>query len=568
MAKNLYSLQLLRSTTQLYADRAAAYAALSAKTAQDGVPVLARYLDGNDVKTLVGFYAVAEDISGGTGKNNYMTIIDVEGAAADVDALEQKIEAILGGGVSSANTVSNQLAALSGTPGASSADTSVEGAKAYADEKISQAVSALDYTGVTTGDGVYVTNVTENNGFVSATTATLPTVNDTASAKTFVTSVSEDKGEISATKGTITSSGKTIVLSDNADGGVNFEANVDGATIIIDENTGTMSVASSALVQYEGDDDTVQIGAVSDGKRIVSSPLTIQKVTSGLSEEVKEEYHLVGHSGNTIGDPVKIYKDSHIVSINYISDPADDHYQNLEYVYVNDSGVTSTTYVDMSQLVLEAEFASGLTIENHVARGVVDPTSETFLTVGAGGFKLSGVQGAINTAVGTAISGLDATVTAETANQHVSIQIDEVDGKLTAVTLTEANIANADDLAALSSKTVTAISGLTDEIETRQKIEGQSGDTYSANTGSSYISGATNMNDADIKLAEAIKDIDDIFVSGATMNGSGITASNHVLPFVIEASNTYSEDANAIHVATDANGAVTLSLGTLDCGTY
>lgn len=123
------------------------------------------------------------------------------------------------------------------------------------------------------------------------------------------------------------------------------------------------------------------------------------KTTTGLPEIIKERYSLVDADGNVYGDTVDIPKDSHIVSIHYITDSADTHYQNLEYKYIDVEGNEQTEYVDMSQLVLETEFSSGVSATGGVVHGVVDPQSETFLTVGADGFKLSGVQDAIDAAV-------------------------------------------------------------------------------------------------------------------------------------------------------------------------
>lgn len=638
----------------------------------DGTAILARYGSGNDVKTLVGFIYI-------NGENKSLTILDVDGAHADVEALRQEINAKLGDGVGSgeSETVTAQLEQLSGDTASTSADTSVEGAKRYADAKVSEAIDGLEYTGVTTGDGKVIVNVTEADGIVSGATAEVgglkltnyskgsdsgavantDSINqaisklenqvdaandaraaaidaldyeDEASAKTFVTKVDEANGVISTTKGTITSSGKTIVLTDNADGGVNFEANVDGTTIIIDENTGTMSVASSALVQYEGDEDTIHISEESQGVKTVSSYLTIQKVTTGLSAEVKEEYHLVGHSGTTIGDPVKIYKDSHIVSITYITDSGDTHYQNLEYQYIDASGNTQTTYVDISMLVLEAEFASGVTITDHVAHGVVDPTSENFLTVGADGFKLSGVQDAINTAVSNAVEGLDATVSNSGTSGHVGVEIVEEDGELTAVTVTENDIASQTKLDELSGKTVTAITSTNNSI-TATIDEAVGNKSYDIETDASKIkmtgftaaeSGFTSITSAST-VTEAVKAIEGVFldneevtaqalndlngrvdtvsgdvntisgnvttisgnvgtisgdvntlktsyISGVSVNGSATTVTDHVAGFNITSSSaaTTASTSNAIVVQTDANGNITLGLNYIDCGTY
>ena len=566
---NVQNVRFLRNGS-LYQDHAAALSGIQSEfnnnitsTAFDGTAILARYGSGNNVKTLVGFIYYV-------GENKSLTTIDIEGAASDVQALREEINSKLGD-ITSANTVSNQLAQLSGDTASTSGDTSVEGAKRYADAKIGEAIADLDYTGVTTGDGVYVTNVTEADGVIAATTATLPSVEDEASAKTVVISVSEDKGEISVSKGTITSTGKTIVLTDNADGGVNFEANVDGETIIIDENTGVMSVANSALIAYNGDDDTIQVSDTAQGVKTISSLLTIQKVTTGLSEEVKEEYRLVGASGNTFGDPVKIYKDSHIVSIDYISDPADAHYQNLEYVYVNNSGITSTTYVDMSELVLEAEFESGITVTNGIVHGVVDPTSETFLTVGADGFKLSGVQNAID-AVDDDIEELSAkTVTAITStNGSISASIDDAIGNKTYDINTDASkikmsgFTSTDVLSGISES-----DSITDAFEEVDAVI-----TANEQVISSSLNDLNNKIDTvsgDVEtLSGQVQTLESSGISGITMNGTAVTVSNNVAPVVINSatSATTAATTEAITVSTDANGNVTLGLAAIDCGTY
>lgn len=587
---NVQNVQFLRNR-EPFASREAALAQIeSAKSnAIDGTSLLARYSGGTGedffINTIVGYVAV-------NGNDKYLTIIDVEGSSADVEELRQEINAKLGNGVGSgaSETVTAQLTALSGNSSTdTSATTSVEGAKKYAYDLL----GTLDYTDTAVA-GSYVSEVTQSDGkIISTTKVELPSLTDTASAKTFVTSVSEDKGQIAVTKGTITSANKTITLTDNADGGVDFAANVDGTTIIIDENTGTMSVASSALVQYEGDDDTVQISAVQDGVRTVSSPLTIQKVTTGLSEIVKEEYRLIGASGNTIGAPVQIYKDSHIVSITYITEG--EHAQNLEYVYIDASGNTQTTYVDMSELVLETEFASGVTVTDGIAHGVVDPTSETFLTVGANGFKLSGVQDAID----AAFEALDADESGST--EHVSVRVEEADGKITAVTVAEDNIANADDLAELSGKTITAItsnnSSITATIDdavgnksynietdaSKIKMSGfTSTDVLSGITSSSSITEAFQEVDNVITenervTSQALNDLDgrlDVIESGyvetVKVNNVALTETSNAVNIEVESATSAmtATSTEAIVVDTDANGGITLGLAGIDCGYY
>lgn len=614
---NVQNVQFLRNR-EPFASREAALAQIeSAKSnAIDGSALLARYSTEESgatvIKTIVGYVAEYDS-------TKYLTIIDVEGGSEDVEELRQEILDILGEGVSSTNTVTDQLAALSGTTGASSAETSVEGAKAYAYDLI----GTLDYTDTAVA-GSYVSEVTQTDGkIISTTKVELPSFEDTASAKTFVTSVSEDKGQIAITKGTITSANKTITLTDNVDGGVDFAANVDGTTIIIDENTGTMSVASSALVQYEGDDDTVQISAVNEGVRTVSSPLTIQKVTTGLSANVKEEYHLVGHSGTTIGAPIQIYKDSALLSVALLhadysnpSDPVLPTYdktngwtdidataqtqanQALCYAYEDAEGEVIVAAVPVGSFINEQEFASGITWDStaNKVRGVVDPTSESFLTVGENGFKLAGVQDAIN----TAFEALDADESGSTT--HVSVRVEEEDGKITAVTVAEDNIANASDLAELSGKTITAITSSNGSIDadideavgnksydlvtdaSKIKMSGFTADAsgFTAITEASTVTEAVKAIETEVianeqttaaaltDLDERVDAIEDNFVSGITVNGSDATVTNNIAALTIDSATSAMTATNgeAIVVDTDANGGITLGIAGIDCGYY
>jgi hypothetical protein len=52
---------------------------------------------------------------------------------------------------------------------------------------------------------------------------------------------------------------------------------------------------------------------------------------------------------------------------------------------------------------------------------------------------------------------------------------------------------------------VASATALTAEIAARKAVDGQNGDTYAANTNTNFITGATSLNDADVKLDAAIK---------------------------------------------------------------
>ena len=614
---NVQNVRFLRNGS-LYATREAALTGLNGQTLsaeQDGSIILARYGSGNGVKTLVGLVYV-------NGENKSLTIFDIDGASADVDALRQEINAKLGEGVTSGNTVTDQLQALSGDTGDTSADTSIEGAKRYADELI----SGLDYTGVTTGDGVYVTNVTETDGIISATTAVLPDATTVSGDSKVVIDVTQDKGQITATAANLTGvklDGYTadtaatgdiastdtlgqalaklqtqVNATESAIDGLDYTGVTTGAgvyvTNVTEENgvvsattatlptvaaiseagkpitavsetlgevsatTGTInaeyvnvtgSTFSSTNVQaaleeieteYKAADEAIVGDATTSGDtlgkledrvenlEVEAKEYSIVEVTTGLPETVKVRYQLEDADGNVSGATVDIPKDSHIVSINYIK--TGEHAQNLEYVYVDVSGNTQTTYVDMSELVLEAEFASGVTATDHVVHGVVDPTSEkdsnndSFLTVGANGFKVDGIKDEID----AKINALDATGGTQTVatGKHVAVEVIEADGKITAVTVVEDNIADADDLTqeiADRQSGDTELSnrlgnGVTTANTATAQLAALSGDSSTAQSGDTSVEGAKKY--ADAKLADVVGDLD------ATVTGA--TSGNHV----------------------------------------
>ena len=692
---NIQNVRFLRNGS-LYANRAAALERLSGQTLaaeQDGSLILARYGSGDNVKTLVGIVYF-------NGSNKSLTILDVEGASGDVEALRTEINNKLGTGVTSANTATAQLAALSGSNADTSATTSVAGAKKYADQKISDAIIALDYTGVTTGTGVYVTNVTEADGVVAATTATLPTVAAISETGKAIIAVAEDKGTVSATAGTINAeyvdvsysaitainvkgalaeiadeidamdkpadvvAGQVVTTVSETDGVVSeTKANVKdlqlggyskdssatgdiastdtinaalsklenkAAAITIANADGSINVTTGASgtdinVNIKSGERVIKLDANGDG---IYTDLDVVKITTGLPETVKERYELRDSSDVKIGESIDIPKDSHIVSISYIT--TGEHAQNLEYVYIDVSGNTQTTYVDMSKLVLEAEFESGVTATDGVVHGVVDPTSEkdsqstqeAFLTVDADGFKISGIKNeidrkinaldvtgdtaqdskyithineenglisiggraniseaklinyskgsdsgsvestdTINEAISklenqidSKVDALDATVSGETADGKVNVKVTETNGVITAVNVVGTDIASAN--------------ALTAEIAARKAVDGQNGDTYAANTSSSYISDATSLNDADVKLASALKSLSDATVNEVQVNGVALAETSNAVNVQISAAAGTGAASTPITVDTDSTGAVTLKLEGIDCGTY
>ena len=426
---------------------------------------------------------------------------------------------------------------------------------------IESVINAMDKA-ASAENGKVVTTVSEVDGVVSETKANVKDLQLGGYVKdTTATGDIASADTINAALSKLENKANAITIA-NADKSINVTTGATGTDINVNIKTSDPILAK-------------------DGGNGVYSTLNLVKIETGLPTTVKERYELQGINGAKIGQYIDIPKDSHIVSITYITDTADTYYQNLEYKYLDADGNEQTAYVDMSSLVLETEFKSGVTSTDGIVHGVVDSTSEkdsnndSFLTVGADGFKVDGIKDEIN----AKIAALDVTDTAA-AGQYVSA-VNEVDGK---VSMTRANISEAiltnyakgTDATAVAAtdsvneaisklenqvdkaksaattkvvggtdagnnmtivpttgddSSVTYTVNLTDvasraalgaEIAARKAVDGQAGQTYAANTGATYIADATSLNDADVKLDAALKAVSDKVDASKVTEGSSI----------------------------------------------
>lgn len=524
---NVQNVRFLRNGL-LYETRDAALAGLNGQTLaaeQDGSIILARYGSGNTVKTLVGFVYV-------NGENKSLTIFDIEGASGDVEKLRQEINAKLGDGITSANTATAQLEALSGNNESTSAQTSVEGAKRYADGL----KNAMDYTGLTADENKVVYNVTEADGIVAAeaknissvklagyavgsddkiaatdtlgealgklqgqingmdltdeavegnyvskvdeadgkitvTRVALPTVAAFSETGKPITAVSESLGIISASAGTIdaqyvtTSTANTDFTGETVQAALEeISSKVKADKITSADKTITVRTAATGTDVAVNIDGTTLVKNTSTG--VISSDLKIKSIAQAAGSAYASQYQLVyGSSETPIGDVISVGKDQFLKEASY-----DATTQKLTLVMYNSTGGTTNIEVDFSAAVIEAEAGEGLYVkDDHSLNVGIASSSETVtisdgqggstkaavLSVNADNIEVQNIQNAIDYKVST----LDATVGSTTvaSGKHVAVQVSEADGVLTAVTVTESDIANATDLSALSAKSVTAV---------------------------------------------------------------------------------------------------------------
>ena len=402
---------------------------------------------------------------------------------------------------------------LKGNPSTStSGDTSVEGAKKYTDGKIAE----LDVTDAAE-ENKYVSSVSETDGRITVSRTAIPIVGvtDTKEDGKFVTSIKLEGNTVQAERAQITSSQVSRVATDIT--GVTVEAalkEVKGSSIVSLSSTTPSDGTSSVLKKYTLYQNNKKIGDIDIPKDLV--------VTSG--SVVKGTW-----------------------SENVFTEEASGNGTALKLVIANQE---APVYINTLDLVKDHVGGNGISISdaNEISIKIADGNEGNFLKLDAGGLKLEGVDAAIKKST-TAVE-------KKSGDAHITVESrEETDGHVV-YAIGSVNIASADSITA--------------ETETRKVIEGQSGNTYTANTGATYISGATSLNDADVKLDEAIKNLSSSVGKATILAGNGISVDNtptngtKVSVKLDDKGTTYGSGLEL----TENGLSINLSEITLDCGTY
>ena len=402
---------------------------------------------------------------------------------------------------------------LKGNPSTStSGETSVEGAKKYTDGKIAE----LDVTDAAE-ENKYVSSVSETDGRITVSRTAIPIVGvtDTKEDGKFVTSIKLKDNTVQAERAQITSSQVHREATDIT--GVTVEdalAEVKGSSIVSLSFTTPSDGTSSVLKKYTLYQNNKKIGDIDIPKDLV--------VTSG--SVVKGTW-----------------------SENVFTEEASGNGTALKLVIANQ---TEPVYINTLDLVKDHVGGNGISISdtNEISIRIASGNEDNFLKLDSEGLKLVGVDAAIKKS---------ATVVEKKADDaHITVESrEETDGHVV-YTIGSDNIASADSITA--------------ETETRKTIEGQSGNTYTANTGATYISGATSLNDADVKLDEAIKNLSSSVGKATILAGNGISVDNtptngtKVSVKLDDKGTTYGSGLEL----TENGLSINLSEITLDCGTY
>ena len=553
-----FILQLKRNSN-LYENKESALVALqdqlTSASIKDGEIIISRYQDGTDIKTVFGISSDKE----ATGTK--YTIFDSEAIPSDV---QKMLTDLIGTDPAREyDTIKKIADALVIINGNASTNGSIEKALADAKADSTSKIKALD-------------------------------VIDTKVAKKFVTQVSETDGKIAVERGEITSTDKTVVINDGADGGINLSVNVDGTTILKDNSTGKISVSSAALTQYTGK-DAVAVSAEVDGAKEISLNIdTSDKILSqsgnglltniNLTWDKTKGLQLIGKNAQVITTipAADFIKDGMLENVELKqatqSAPIGGATEGTFLVFTfNTDGGNKVINLNVTDLIDIYTGGNGILVnDNKISIKVTD--GDKYLEVTSNGIASKGIDTAITTAINTlnvteqsengkyvsAISQtngkINPTLKQVEANEVKLEQIGEVDAngiKLNATTVQEGiaelftKILDNEEVDAEAINKIKTILGITGE---ELKYETKSDDTI--------IGAATSYSDADVKLAEAIRTAQDNAITIQAGDGVNITSNGPEKTINVKVVN----DDKLITV--DNSGIHTKDNAVFDCGKY
>lgn len=560
----------------LYADRAAAKTKLEEQLAklQDGEICIASYgATWDAAKTILGVVRLKD------GKRSY-TIFDNEANSADILAKIQELDANetstgdshvtvnvveVDGVITKVNVTTSDIASAKslGTKGDAAGTDTAFGriAQEVADraQAITDAIAALDSTVAATASvdkKVYsvLTGVTQEDGKL--------------------------KGKTEVTLAAVAKTGKAEDVATTAIAGDTTHVAVAGTTV-----SGQISSIATTLKNVE---KSIAEAKANDLKyRTVK--LSDAEVTELKDSNVKEAYKVVSYTGTwesatdkaTVGDVIKIYKDSSVKEI-YLGSANDSINKttgditraetvaeadlSLNYAYMNADGTYGMAKINVANFLRESEFGNGLQVNNGIVSVKKAEGSESFLTVDGNGVKISGVQNAIT----TAIQALDIEKTGTSEDGKVSVTVTEADGKISGVTVTTPGLAlnsevvkavtvNGVNATVTSNKADVTIKGgniaVADSYETTvypEKFDAKVGED-------NHIKAADKINDALKKTENTISVLATEVISNEKVTtaavsklaeSAGVLGEGGVIDYVPDTSTTYIKTATSVHDAT------------------
>lgn len=255
------------------------------------------------------------------------------------------------------------------------------------------AINALDYTGTSAVTGQYVKTITETDGIIAATfgqvaasevsnTSTKSAISD----KTTVQAALDALADKAAAQEVVAKDASVVVApitsgADSGKTGVNVNIKSGEKVLLLNANDGLYTDIKLSAVTV-ADTNVKEAWALigSDGSTQLGSTIKIYKDSA-----YKEIY--LGTSADTINPTTgEITKQ-------------DGDKQSLNYAYMKADGSYDLVKVDVSAFIAENEYADGLQVVNGIISVKKDSTSEGFLSISSNGVKISGVTDAITNAI-------------------------------------------------------------------------------------------------------------------------------------------------------------------------
>lgn len=212
----------------------------------------------------------------------------------------------------------------------------------------------------------------------------------------------------------VASDDNTITVT-NTNGDVDLKVNIDGTTIVKDEQNGTLKVDESVLTQYVGTEAIAVSDATDKNEKTVSltinsndkvltqdasgllANITLDYVTEGEDENQKKYIKLLGKSNAELGkiDATDFIKDGMLEQAELVTSSeagvTDVEVPYIKLTFNTDAG-NDVIRFSVKDLVDTYTAGDGLALEqNKFSVKLDDSNDTTYLTVGENGLKLSGV---------------------------------------------------------------------------------------------------------------------------------------------------------------------------------
>ena len=387
--------------------------------------------------------------------------------------------------------------------------------KSYIDQEIGRVEGEITSTGaaalsrVDAGNGIAVTDPSEHKQTISVKVkaedkylevgadglaskgiddAISAAINESLTAGTINDKFEEVNKVIEANKVTAADTSVVVAAPTGETGNTTIKVNVKSGSNALKNDGDGLYVDESVLTKYQGSDTIVVSGEGATktiSLKLNANDKVLTQTTGGLLTNINltwssaDGLKLIGKGGAEIAtipatDFIKdgMLENVELVNLTGQTTGGTNPGENPDGTYLqftfNTDGGSKILYVNVTSLIDVYAAGNGLSLAGKTFSIKLDPASEGgYLSVGADGLKLSGVNQAISDAITSAVTGESGTIKTE---------LEKLQGELDATQVGAGLNANG---------------------------------SYSATTGSTYISDATSLVDADKKLDGALKAVND-----------------------------------------------------------